>query len=49
MMHPTKNSKLVSLVTGLFFIEEFIEAEMVSQIPAPEVFHGHVEILPILE
>lgn len=48
-MHPTMNSKLVSLYTCLFFVEEFIEAEMVPQISASEVLHGHVEIFPILE
>lgn len=48
-MHPTMNSKLVSVDTCLFFVEELIEAEMVSQISSSEVLHSHVEIFPILE
>lgn len=49
MIHPTKNSKLASHLTGLFLIEELIKAEVVPQIPASEVLHSHVEIFPILE
>jgi hypothetical protein len=33
----------------LLFIEEFIEAEMISQISSSEIFHGHIKILSILE
>ena len=33
----------------MFFSEELVETEMVSQVAAPEVFHDHVEVFPVLE
>ena len=40
---------MIGRLTSLFFIEELIEAEMVSQISASHVLHSHVEVFSVLE
>lgn len=35
--------------TGLFFVEELVEAEVVAEVSAAQVLHGHVEVLAVLE
>lgn len=40
---------IMEKVTGLFFGEVFVVAEVVPEVTSPEVLHGEVEMFPVLE